>query len=732
MITTDTVTLDRTGLATVPSGTGKKAYSIGCYQKSDWVFIHEELKKDGSIEDNIPSSSITVTDEKLHSDTRGTYMLTDAEAEDLKKHEKVKFVNIDYSAYPGTFQPDPGKIITGVTRNIPRFQKSVSNYRAFNTAPSTPPTSQASIGSTDKNRTGYQILRHLQKDNPWDATVNGLSGYDHHIFEQDIYQLGDGTGVDAIVSDDGFWIAHPEFVTTDDDPPLWKTGNVLTWSGISTTAGTCGVLDVLLDGPYYIDPDWFNADPGSRLTQRWDGTTVPTDSAARTWWSDSNSRSVGFSTIGTVTGFSANYSRSVCLGDNNNKASNGTNHGTQCAGQVFGKNYGSAYNANRWVLNSIGGSNCGINDNGQFDIIKIFHLYKPNYDWRSEGQRGRQNSDKNPTLSSNSWGYRSSSFTNGSHYWYRPAALDGSIAGVGYTSGFYQGARFFRVLGGYGDSGRMKGEMVDNSTNESGKEMSDAGVIFVCAAGNSNQTQCAPDSPEFNNYWADADNTALTSATHLEFGLTMYNTFNRRGWPQSLGKTTSGISTSGTEYAAINIGALDDQISSTGYGGNVTEYKERIVNYSDKGSSIDCYGAADDTLTADGEDVSQTYPHPETYSGLGLTPYDKDFGGTSSACPTCAGWLTTKLQYNRAWTWRDMKNWLKNQCGTQDPAKFYDNGAVVGADNFAWEDVHSLQGGDAVIIWDAPTGSPDEPQKPQLRLSNSNGVKMSGFVIKFT
>ena len=105
--------------------------------------------------------------------------------------------------------------------------------------------------------------------------------------------------------------------------------------------------------------------------------------------------------------------------------------------------------------------------------------------------------------------------------------------------------------------------------------MSDAGVIFVCAAGNSNQTQCAPDSPEFNNYWADADNTALTSATHLEFGLTMYNTFNRRGWPQSLGKTTVGISTAGTEYAAINIGALDDQYITGGTGGNVTELKEK-------------------------------------------------------------------------------------------------------------------------------------------------------------
>ena len=61
---------------------------------------------------------------------------------------------------------------------------------------------------------------------------------------------------------------------------------------------------------------------------------------------------------------------------------------------------------------------------------------------------------------------------------------------------------FFDLLGAYGDGGRMKGEMVDNSTTESGKEMSDAGVIFVCAAGNSNQTQTSPGDLDFNNYWA--------------------------------------------------------------------------------------------------------------------------------------------------------------------------------------------------------------------------------------
>ena len=735
MIHTSTNTLDRTGLAVKPTGVNdKKAYSIKCYTKEDWVFIHEELEKDGSLEDNIPDPSIVCPDKKEHSDTRATYMLTDAEAEDLRKHEKVQWVCIDYDVYPGNYSPDPRDIVAGV-RRFGRFDKTVSNYRAWNTAPSRPPTSQAGIGASDKNRTGYQILRHTQKENPWDATSTGLTGSDHIIFEPEPQQLGDGTGVDAIVSDDGFWIAHPEFVTTADDPVGWSTGNALTWSGISTTPGTCGVLDVLLDGPYYIDPDWFNADPGNRLTQRWDGTTVPVESVARAWWSDSSQRSVGFSTIGTTSGISGSYTRDNCNGTNTSKPQNNSDHGTQCAGQVFGKNYGSAYNCNKWVINGIGGSSAGINGS-QFDVQKLFHLYKPNYD-RHSAITGKQNDDKNPTTSSNSWGYRSSTIhSTGAYYWYRPSAIDGSVTGTSYTTE----PAFFDLLGAYGDGGRCKGEMIDSSVTAAGDELAEAGVIFIAAAGNSNQTQTSPGDLDFNNYWSTSsqgDSVSLQSATHFEFGLQCYNTINRRGWPQSLGKTTSGISTAGTEYACINIGALDDQYISSGLGGNSTDYKEKKVTYSDMGTGIDCYGAADDTLTADGRDSNLTYPHPEDYTGLGLVPYDVDFSGTSSACPTCAGWITTKLQYNRGWTWRDVKSWLKNNCGAQDPDRFYygDDITTFTAEENAWIDMysHMAYGQGPVVIWDAPTGSPSEPKKPEIKIVNSRNLKISGGVeIKFS
>ena len=65
---------------------------------------------------------------------------------------------------------------------------------------------------------------------------------------------------------------------------------------------------------------------------------------------------------------------------------------------------------------------------------------------------------------------------------------------------------------------------------------------------------------------------------------------------------------------------------------------------------------------------------------------------------------------------------MKNQCGPANPARFYYGVDVdsLSATDFAWEDVHSTQtswaDGDyaPIVIWDAPTGSPTEPQRPEL------------------
>ena len=61
----------------------------------------------------------------------------------------------------------------------------------------------------------------------------------------------------------------------------------------SSTTGICELLDLVLDAPYYIDKEWFEADRNELMT-RWDGTKVPVESVARSWWSNSSNRSAAF------------------------------------------------------------------------------------------------------------------------------------------------------------------------------------------------------------------------------------------------------------------------------------------------------------------------------------------------------------------------------------------------------------------------------------------------------
>ena len=125
----------------------------------------------------------------------------------------------------------------------------------------------------------------------------------------------------------------------------------------SSTNGTCDVLDVVLDAPYYIDPAWFEADIANRLTTRWDGTTVPVESVAREWWFDSNKRSSQFASAGTVVPSAvADYTRLKSNGVLTDAGGGGPTegwfaHGTPCASQAYGRSYGWAYNANKWYIN---------------------------------------------------------------------------------------------------------------------------------------------------------------------------------------------------------------------------------------------------------------------------------------------------------------------------------------------------------------------------------------------
>ena len=87
------------------------------------------------------------------------------------------------------------------------------------------------------------------------------------------------------------------------------------------------------------------------------------------------------------------YTRARCNGSNTAYQTGFNSHGTPCASQTYGRQYGWAYNANKWYLNLYGSGNNGYEKG--FDIIKVFHQVKP---------VNATYGNKNPTITSNSFG----------------------------------------------------------------------------------------------------------------------------------------------------------------------------------------------------------------------------------------------------------------------------------------------------------------------------------------
>lgn len=101
----------------------KKYYQIGTQTPEDWSIIHELLMKDGTLEDNIPFRSVECTNEKLHSQTRSTYLMTDEEAEILKNDPRISYVSLDPAHHEGV-EPKCKPCVLKHNRNV-------KNYRSF-------------------------------------------------------------------------------------------------------------------------------------------------------------------------------------------------------------------------------------------------------------------------------------------------------------------------------------------------------------------------------------------------------------------------------------------------------------------------------------------------------------------------------------------------------------------------------------------------------------------------
>lgn len=674
----------------------EKFYQLGTYTEEQWIELHQELISDGNQYEAVPVRAVEVEDDKPHSPTRGSYLLTDDEADALKQDLRIKFINIDYSKYPEEFAPPPREIQATAPPLINRYSGTVKNYREFETSDTLPnPTD-----STDVNRSGHQLLRCQQYLDPW---VDG-SLADNAVVSSNIQQYGTGKNVDVIVADEGCWLGHPEFQnncvissdtnTSVENPADYVGGNLLPGNG------TCDVLDLVLDAPYYLDPDAFNRVP-SYTTTRWDGTVVPVEFYARLWWSNASFRSVQYRNFGTVL-ISGSYTRLNVSGDNTQQPPtslpfiNEGQHGTPCGALTYGRTQGWAYNANKWMLDLYGSYGTGIEQG--FDLTKLFHQMK---------SVNSEFGTKDPTIMSNSWGYRADKDPDGSTYYYTHRASSNNS----YTSE----PLFISHMGTQGDSGRWKSEMKTNSLTTAQDELIDSGVIFIVASGNSNQKQVKSDHPDYDNYITATDGGSLQNSNFQEFGVNVFGTTNRRGFPQQGGKYTDADGE--IKYKTINVGALDDDFN-TGL--------ESKVGYSDRGNDISIYAPADGVLSAN-KNYTNEGPRPDTYDELTFNSgvaYDCAFGGTSAACPVVCGLIATVLEHNRDWTWSEVLDWLET-LEDQDASNFYYGVESTTPTDANWTDYESLEGGAAKVIYQGNIQQRFVPGK--RKVLNNLSVKGLGF-----
>ena len=620
-------------------------YTLAVTSPEYWNTIHNALIVDSN-EDGIPDRKVTCSDTKEHSPTRGTYWLTEEEAIGISTHPQVKWIELSPSDYRFSYpEPEP---------DTKRFRKNVKIYRNLSTS-----AFSISATSAEENRTNWATKR-------VGVTTNGKSWPNvtgnAAVINDDLNFSLTGKNVDVIIHDSGIMQYHPEFL--DDD-------------------GKSRVRDVVLDGPYYIDPSYFTSN--SHTYTKPDGRIGITTTSAHAWWENSNSRSGAFSSVGTVA-IPNNYTVANTLGIGGTSHTMTSSHGTGCAGLSAGKNFGLAFESNIWNM-SVVGSPSGMGVEASYDIMKIFHQNKP-----INTVTGR----KNPTVVNGSWGYFAG-FNSGTTVSYSFKGSTGTFTGYASNSTGVQ-AMAYGLSGGSVYNRQFATSSRSNSTETAGDEMVNAGVIYVTSAGNSNQRLgLGTADPHLNDYLTTLNSADTRSGVP---GADVSGTVpsGHRNWihPANIGYNTT------TDYhPAICVGAMDDFIESN--------YQERKASYSNNGPGVDVWAPADETLSAgmraaDGDQLGTEI----NFSRYNSDFVDRYFNGTSAASPVVAGVVALFLESRPSATSAEVKDFIITHASQMLPNSEWLNPYPTDNNAEYWRDDFNNRGAANRVIYD-PTASDARP-----------------------
>ena len=571
----------------------------------DWEVVHNYIINENEI-DGIPNRKVECSNDQSFSLRTSIYMMSAAEAEVLKTHSKIETVELNPDKYP---QPQ--------SIDAYRYKKNV----AFNKPLLTNGQGSESTGYTNGVRSNWS---HLFLTNPTSTPYKGVGITTTDTTNSDVIYSLTGKNVDAVTIDTGVGILHPEFIAGD---------------------GTYRVQDVILDGPYKVDPDFFDADPSNRLeTVTIDGVSIGTrakESVARDWWANTGTsyRSAAYASVGTAT-ISSSYTRIHAHSKNGTNAVTNS-HGTSCASQIGGKSFGLAIEANLWNIRiALGGAGGLISGDTSLNVCTIWHKAKK-----------IQSGNPDPTILNNSWGSTGSTGnSNGTSYShvYRGSSLTYTGSGSGGTipanSGSCRNNKYFSVHTGstsvlaYSGDGQFTN--TGSSTNTAAENAIAAGVIVVSSAGNTNQKLSDKNDVDFDNLYAGSYYV------------------NRTGGVQQ------GFSGDHERYkGTIRVGALDCAVEPYDSSGGLNKqgspgYSVRKVVYSANGPMINIWAPAEFTMSAayaSGEDLQRTD---------NSSFYDHWFNGTSSACPNTVSLLCLFLESNRSANQDVVRHWLDTSGST--------------------------------------------------------------------
>lgn len=88
------------------------------------------------------------------------------------------------------------------------------------------------------------------------------------------------------------------------------------------------------------------------------------------------------------------------------------------------------------------------------------------------------------------------------------------------------------------------------------------------------------------------------------------------------------------------------------------------------------------------------------------------------------------MQYNRNWTYENLRNWIDNNLEEQDSATFYDDTRGTTAEGTEWSDRNRLQGAVRRVIYKAqiPITTPNPEAQNEIRtigpISLRNGLQL--------